>query len=656
MSNEPTVINNRYQLVRRIGRGGMAEVHLAHDILLDRDVALKILFPEHAVDPNFVERFRREAQAVAGLNHPNIVSVYDWGQTGNTYFMAMEYVEGRTLADLIRRHGKIEARNAAGAAMSIAEALAYAHRNNVVHRDIKPANILIGSNGAVKVVDFGIARALDAGHEEGLTQDGAVMGTATYFSPEQAKGEGLDLRSDLYSLGIVLYEMLSGEPPFSGDSALATAYKQVNENPRPLAQLVPGLSIELNTIVAKCMTKNANRRYESAEKLRDDLRRYIDGKPTVAGDEYRAVRNQAPLMAAGEDEATTVMAPIGLDPNATVAMPPTPQTEVMPATMAPVETLPEYDDEQPSKRGYIIGAVVAAAVILGGVVFLVFGMGGSSGVTIPDVKGKTCDVAKAELEAAQFVVALNPAETVCDAAVVVQNQSPAALDTAKTGETITLVFPVAGVQVPAVKGLTEEAARAAIEGAGFVFAKGPDVIDKTYALGQVAVQTPEGGTQQPKASTITVNLSGGSGQLAVPTVVVGQTTETAQAFLQADPYKFVVTIAEEPSATVAKGLVIRTEPVVGQLVDKGAAVTLYVSSGPQPVAMPSVKGLAEADARARLTAVGLDATVEYADLAAGNVNIGKVISQGTTTGTMVTPGTKIVLTVGRDAATAPPAG
>ena len=656
MSNEPTVINNRYQLVRRIGRGGMAEVHLAHDILLDRDVALKILFPEHAVDPNFVERFRREAQAVAGLNHPNIVSVYDWGQTGNTYFMAMEYVEGRTLADLIRRHGKIEARNAAGAAMSIAEALAYAHRNNVVHRDIKPANILIGSNGAVKVVDFGIARALDAGHEEGLTQDGAVMGTATYFSPEQAKGEGLDLRSDLYSLGIVLYEMLSGEPPFSGDSALATAYKQVNENPRPLAQLVPGLSIELNTIVAKCMTKNANRRYESAEKLRDDLRRYIDGKPTVAGDEYRAVRNQAPLMAAGEDEATTVMAPIGLDPNATVAMPPTPQTEVMPATMAPVETLPEYDDEQPSKRGYIIGAVVAAAVILGGVVFLVFGMGGSSGVTIPDVKGKTCDVAKAELEAAQFVVALNPAETVCDAAVVVQNQSPAALDTAKTGETITLVFPVAGVQVPAVKGLTEEAARAAIEGAGFVFAKGPDVIDKTYALGQVAVQTPEGGTQQPKASTITVNLSGGSGQLAVPTVVVGQTTETAQAFLQADPYKFVVTIAEEPSATVAKGLVIRTEPVVGQLVDKGAAVTLYVSSGPQPVAMPSVKGLAEADARARLTAVGLDATVEYADLAAGNVNIGKVISQGTTTGTMVTPGTKIVLTVGRDATTAPPAG
>ena len=656
MSNELQVINNRYQLVRRIGRGGMAEVYLAHDLLLDRDVALKILFPEHAIDPNFVERFRREAQAVAGLNHPNIVSVYDWGQTGNTYFMAMEYVEGRTLAEVIRRHGKLDPRNAASAAASIGDALAYAHRNNVVHRDIKPANILVGDNSTIKVVDFGIARALDAGHEEGLTQDGAVMGTATYFSPEQAKGEGLDLRSDLYSLGIVLYEMLSGQPPFSGDSALATAYKQVNEPAIPLTKLVPGISRDLNAIVAKCMTKNAERRYESAEKLSADLRRFIEGKPTLAGDEVRQIRGEAPLNPPGENEATTVMQPVGLDPNATVAMPQTPQTEVMPATMAPIETLPEYDDEEPSKRGYIIGGVVAAAVILGGIIFLIAGLGGSSGVTVPDVKGKTCDVAKAELEAAKFVVALNPAETVCDAAVVVQNQSPAALDTAKSGETVTLVFPVAGIQVPAVKGLAEEAARAAIEGAGFVFAKGPDVIDKTYAIGQVAVQTPEGGTQQPKGSTITVNLSGGSGQLAVPTVVVGQTTATAQAFLQADPYKFVVTIAEEASATVAKGLVIRTDPVVGQLVDKGAAITLYVSSGPQPVAMPNVKGLTEADARAKLTAVGLDATVEYADLATGNVNIGKVISQGTTTGTMVTPGTKIVLTVGRDAATATTTG
>ena len=522
----------------------------------------------------------------------------------------------------------------------------------MVHRDIKPANILVGDDGSIKVVDFGIARALDAAHDSGLTQDGAVVGTATYFSPEQARGEVPDQRSDIYSLGIVLYELLAGQPPFSGETALATAYKQVNENPVPLTRFVPDLEVDLNAVVAKCMTKNATQRYESATELRDDLKRFVDGKPTRAGDVVRMRRNQKPLVGDANEEVTAVMNPVGSDPNATVEMPPTAQTEVMPVSMTPTETLPDYDDATP-KRGYLIGAIAAGAVIIGGLLFLIFGMGGSSGVTVPDVKGKTCDVAKAELEAARFVVALNPADTVCDAAIVVQNQSPAALDSAKSGETVTLVFPVAGIQVPAVKGLTEEAARAAIEGAGFVFMKGPDVIDKTYALGQVAVQSPEGGTQQPKGSSITVNLSGGSGQLAVPTVVVGQTTATAQAFLQADPYKFVVTIAEEPSATVAKGLVIRTDPVVGQLVDKGAAVTLYVSSGPQPVAMPNVKGLSEADALAKLTSLGLGASIDYADLVTGNVNIGKVISQGTPTGTMVAPGTKIVLTVGRDSAAAP---
>ena len=650
MSQEPTVINNRYELGPRIGRGGMADVFLARDILLDRQVAVKVLFPEHAVDPNFVERFRREAQAVAGLNHTNIVGVYDWGQTGNTYFMAMEYVKGRTLAEALRTSGRLNARSAAIVAGTIANALAYAHRNNVVHRDIKPANILMGDDGSIKVADFGIARALDAGHDAGLTQDGAVMGTATYFSPEQAKGEGLDPRSDLYSLGIVMYELLTGRPPFSGESALATAYKQVNEMPASIRSIAADVPMPLEAIVAKCMTKNADMRYENAEQLRDDLRRFLNNQPTIAVDEVRRRQGKAPL-AGGLDQATTVMAPIsGDEPGATQAMPLTPQTAVMPATMAPVETLPEYEDDAPRRNGYIIGAVAAGLVVIGGLIFLITSMGGGGGVTVPNVQGQSCQAAKAALETAKFAVVLSPAETVCDATAIVQSQSPAGNDTAQEGESVTLVFPALTVEVPPVAGLTEEAARAAIEGAGFVFVKGPDVINKDYAVGQVAMQTPAGRSQLAKGETVTVNLSGGSGQLAVPTVVVGQTTSTAQAFLQAEPYKFVVTIVEEPSATIAKGIVIRTDPVVGQLVDKGAAVTLYVSSGPQPVAMPAVKGLTEADARAKLTAVGLDATVEYVDLVTGNANIGKVISQGTATGTMVTPGTKIVLTIGRDSA------
>lgn len=655
MSNQnPQVINERYEISRRIGRGGMADVFLARDLLLDRDVAVKVLFPEHAVDPNFVERFRREAQSVAGLNHPNIVGVYDWGQTGNTYFMAMEFVKGRTLSEALRRQGRMTSVSAAGVGAAIANALAYAHRNNVVHRDIKPANILLGEDGAIKVVDFGIARALDAGHEGGLTQDGAVMGTATYFSPEQAKGEGLDLRSDLYSLGVVLYELVAGKPPFAGDSALATAYKQVNEAAPRLRDLVPDVPLALEAIIAKCLTKNADMRYNNAEQLRDDLRRFMNGEPTLAVDEARVRSGKAPLGSATLDQATTIMAPIQGDSSSTQILP---RTTVMPAAMAPVEVLPDYDDDRPSKRSYVVGAAVAGIVILGGIIFLISTLGGSSGVSVPNVKGVTCDVAKLKLEEAQFIVAFNPPETVCDATNIVSGQVPASGDLAKTGEAITLVFPVAQADVPPLLGLTVEAAQAAVEGAGFVFAKGPDVIDKTYALGQVAVQTPGGMTKLAKGQTVTVNVSGGTGQLAVPNVVIGQTTESAQTFLIAEPYKFVVTVTPEPSATVLKGIVIRTDPVQGTLVDAASPITIFVSSGPAPVAMPNVKGQTEAAAVTALGKLGITATVEYVDLAAGNANVGKVIAQDTAAASMVNPGSAVLLTVGRDTAvTVAPAG
>ena len=654
MSNpNKQVINDRYEIVRRIGRGGMADVFLAHDLLLDRPVAVKVLFPEHAIDPNFVERFRREAQAVAGLNHPNIVGVYDWGQNGNTYFMAMEYVQGSTLAEALRRHGPMSPRDAVHVVLAISSALSYAHRNNVVHRDIKPANILMANDGGTKVVDFGIARALDAGHDAGLTQDGAVMGTATYFSPEQAKGEGLDLRSDLYSLGIVLYELLTGRPPFSGETALATAYMQVNQTPERLRNINPNIPTALEAIVSKCMAKDAALRYRTADALRDDLNRFLNGQPTLAMDEHRMRAGKPPLAQSNLDEATTVMAPVSSQPSGD-ATPATgiEHTSVMPTAMQPIETLPSYDDDAPSKRGYIVGAIVAGFVVLAGVGFLIATMGGNTGVAVPTVKGKTCDVAKAELETAKFVVALNPVDTVCDATQTVENQSPAGGDTAASGDTITLVFAAPKVDVPALLGLTEDAARTQVEALGFVFVKGSDVINPTYAKGQVAMQNPAGKTQLEKGGTVTVNLSGGTGQVAIPAIVAGQTTTAAQTFLQAEPYKFAVTVAEEASATVPKGIVIRTDPVGGTLVDPGAALTLYVSSGPQPVAMPSVKGLAEADAVGKLTAVGLTAEIEYVNLAAGDVNIGKVISQGTAAGAMVTPDVKIVLTVGR----ATPAG
>ncbi len=255
-NGERTILNDRYEIQQRIGRGGMADVFLARDLLLDRLVAIKVLFPEFATDPNFVERFRREAQSAANLTHPNIVAVYDWGKYANTYFMAMEYVQGRTLADILRANGHVNSVQAAEIANEVAAALGNAHASGVVHRDIKPANILIGANGQVKVADFGIARAMNAPSENNLTQVGSVMGTATYFSPEQAQGAQPDPRSDLYSLGIVLYEMVAGKPPFAGENPVSIAYKQVHDLPQPLNQLVADVPRPFEAIVAKLLAKD----------------------------------------------------------------------------------------------------------------------------------------------------------------------------------------------------------------------------------------------------------------------------------------------------------------------------------------------------------------------------------------------------------------
>ena len=303
-NDRPAIVNDRYELQKRIGRGGMADVFLGRDRLLDRQVAIKVLFPEFAVDPNFVERFRREAQAAANLSHPNIVNVYDWGKHSGTYFIAMEYVDGRTLAEILRSNGHVTSKQAAEIASEVAAALGFAHEAGLVHRDIKPANILIGSNGQVKVADFGIARAVNSATESNLTQAGAVMGTATYFSPEQAQGAQPDPRSDLYSLGIVMYEMVAGHPPFTGENPVSIAYKQVHDNPQPLNQIVTDIPRPFEAIVAKLLAKDPKVRYVSAEALRDDLRRFRNGDQVMAL-AAAAGRNGAAAIA-GAAAATTV--------------------------------------------------------------------------------------------------------------------------------------------------------------------------------------------------------------------------------------------------------------------------------------------------------------------------------------------------------------
>src|SRR5580700_4732116 len=278
----PRVFSNRYELTHLIARGGMAQVYRARDRQLDRPVALKVLFPELSVDRAFVERFRREAQAAANLSHPNIVPVFDWGEDNGAYFIVMEFVDGRALSAVLRESGPLPPQQSATIAAHVASALAFAHRHGVVHRDVKPGNVLITADGTVKVTDFGIARAMNT--EESLTQTGAVMGTAAYFSPEQAEGKGVDARSDIYSLGVVLYEMAVGRPPFTGDSPVAVASKHVRDAPVLPREANPAVPMALEAIVMMAMAKNPDDRYRSAEELRADLLRFADGRPVEAAD------------------------------------------------------------------------------------------------------------------------------------------------------------------------------------------------------------------------------------------------------------------------------------------------------------------------------------------------------------------------------------
>ena len=317
----PRVFSERYELNHLIARGGMAEVYRAHDRLLDRPVALKVLFPELSVDRSFVERFRREAQAAANLSHPNIVPVFDWGEDTGTYFIVMEFIDGRPLSSILKSAGPLSAERTADIGAHVAAALGYAHKHGVVHRDVKPGNVLITDDGQVKVTDFGIARAVNT--EESLTQTGAVMGTATYFSPEQAEGLGVDSRSDIYSLGVVLFEMVVGRPPFLGDSPVAVASKHVRDHPPAPRELNPQIPPTFEAIILKAMAKDPAYRYATAEELRADLLRFNEGRSVQAMDEATGligVAGATTVVAASAGmDATRSVAPVGDAGNAAVA-------------------------------------------------------------------------------------------------------------------------------------------------------------------------------------------------------------------------------------------------------------------------------------------------------------------------------------------------
>jgi serine/threonine-protein kinase len=675
-SQERAVLNDRYEIQQRIGRGGMADVYVARDVLLDRPVAIKVLFPEFAVDPNFVERFRREAQAAANLNHPNIVGVYDWGQYGNTYYMAMEYVQGRTLADILRLNQRITTQQTAEIASEVAAALGFAHRNGVVHRDIKPANILIGSNGQVKVADFGIARAMNAPTESNLTQAGSVMGTATYFSPEQAQGAQPDPRSDLYSLGVVMYECVCGRPPFTGENPVSIAYKQVHEMPQPLNRLVPDIAKPFEAIVAKLLAKRPEVRYPTAEALRDDLRRYRAGEPVMAL--ASAIGAAAGAVAAAATGAGTAGA-------ASVATTAVPRSTGVNPRVTPGSGVPAYQRSAPAATGTVALPRTAAVQTQGGGGMgggREYGGGGMSGglyavigflALIALVIGAIVifNVLSGDERPNQFAMPGVVNMTLEDGTEVLQDEDLVVTSVAEVDPTfpkgvITRTEPIEGVTVsrgqsvtvyynpadtpfamPDVSGKSQQEATDELAALGLTVS--PDIIaeaDPEFESGMVIRTEPPAGSEVKQGDIITLVVSLGAGDVIVPSTN-GLTQAAAEALLTGDGYQFDVTVVSEASDTVPAGSATRTDPAATAVVKKGDPITLYISSGAAPVIVPPVEGLSETAARGKLIDAELVPSVTYQNVPAGDPSAGRVISSNPVAGTSVAKGTTVVLKVGK---------
>jgi serine/threonine-protein kinase len=628
MSLVGRVFSNRYEIQRELAQGGMAEVYLAHDQLLDRPVALKALFPEYAREPSFVERFRREAQSAANLNHPNIVAIYDWGQEAGTYFIVMEYVEGRSLRELIRAEGPLDAFQAAEITAEIASALGFAHRTGVVHRDVKPGNVLITQTGIVKVTDFGIARA---GTSDGLTQTGSVMGTATYFSPEQAQGLPVDGRSDVYSLGVVLYEMITGVAPFTGDSPVAVAYKHVREAPVPPSRRNPDVPPDLEQIILTAMAKEADLRYQSADDMRADLLRFRRGRPLAAAP-------VTALLAEGTASATVV------NPKVAAAYAGTAAADAGMVTPA---------RSRRRRWLYTTLTVLILAAIIAAVIFVAQLAGKNSDkVTVPKVVGTTQTAATAQLEGLGFSVKATSAASAKVPSGVVVSQTPAEGTLLKKGDTVHLVVSSGAGQVtiPNVTGQNANDAKNALTAQGLVVTTSTEANDSVPALSVIRT-TPPVGTAVPAGSTVNLVLSSGPSKIPVPNVLNEDATTAAAQLGQAG---FSVQTQQEASKTVPAGQVIRTNPGPNELAAKGSSVTIVVSSGPQQVAVPTVNGLTPSAASAAVSAAGL-IPVE-SDQPSTPANAGHVFGSNPSQGTMVPTGTTVVLFVGTSSGTTSPGG
>ena len=607
--------NNRYTLTERVGLGGMAEVYRAKDNVLGRTVAVKVMLPQYAADPTFTKRFRQEAASAANLQSPYIVSVYDWGLDGETYYIVMEFLRGTDLKTAINERGAINQRKAAEIGSQIAQALTVAHEGGVIHRDIKPQNIMIQPDGNIKVMDFGIARAGDAG----LSQTATVLGTAHYVSPEQAQGKELTGASDIYSLGVVLYEATTGKLPFDGQDAVSVAVKQVNEIPAPPSTINPNIDPGLEAIIMKALEKDPNKRFKDAAEMRHVLNDFLAGRPINLGEDISGLKTQVMGGVAPMQNGTAVMSPVA-GSQATGNF-----TQVGPRTYSAED---EAEAAKKKKRNTIIGVIVALLCIIGiaGAVFALNGPGDK--VAVPDVTNKPIAQARTTLEQAGFKVGTETevySSTVSAGNVV--STDPQAGEQAQKGATIKINVSKGTEQitVPDLKGKSADDAQKALSEAGLNGQQGDAVFSDDVAEGMVAGQDTSAGSNANKGDTVVYHLSKGSEKVTIPNVV-GMTQ--AQATSKLESAGFAVSTASETSKDVDKGNVTKQSKT--GTAAKGTTITITISSGLGEV--PNVVGMSESKAKETIDKSGYKYDVQYKS--DSTVAKGNVISQSTSGNTV----------------------
>jgi serine/threonine-protein kinase len=620
MIEPETIIDGRYRVISRLGSGGMADVYLAQDQLLGRQVAVKVLHHHFAEDHEFVERFRREASSAAALSHPNIVGIFDRGEWNGTYYIAMEYVAGRSLKAIVREQGPLDPATAIDIVVQILRAARFAHRRGVIHRDLKPHNVILDEEGRARVTDFGIARA----GASDMTLTGSIMGTAQYLSPEQAQGHMVSETSDLYSIGVILYELLTGVVPFEGETAVAIAFKQVSAEPRPPSELNPALPASLDAVVLRALAKDPTARYADAEQLivalereRQALPSHPPARAVTVPDDY--VHHVHP--SAGPATAAPLL--------------------VAPAAISEAYGPPEQQERGRRRRALLWGlaAILVAALAVAAVLLTQPG----SSVSVPEVRGQSEQAAGAALRRA----GLDPVASLASSATVpsglVISQSPQAGDVAKKGAHVSIVVSQgpASAALMDVDGIVASQAEAQLRKAGFKPTTKAQA-SATVKAGLVIATEPPAGTELQVGSSVTLLVSSGPAPVRVPDVV-GQSQTAAEAMLS--NAELVVGAVTRRVSAQSPGTVIAQSPAAGTSLHVGEKVALTVAQAPKEISVPELVGVAEARAVAALKQDGLKSR-KVSRPASEQAQVGVVLEQSPVAGAHVRKGATVEITVG----------